>query len=97
LIALIDQDYNFVQVGDKGEYVACDNAGYSDCWGESYELSNYYVPRSDGRALAGGSYDAMLQIGLSNAEPWNFFTFLMRSSQMQTFGDYVVAFHIGIG
>jgi hypothetical protein len=98
LIALIDENYDFVQIESTGEYVACDNAGYQGCWGESVDLSNYYVSRSGGGGLSGGSYDAMLRLPLTNVpEPWGFFTFLMRTSEMQTYGDYVLAFHMGIG
>jgi hypothetical protein len=98
LIALIDNNYDFVQIESTGEYVACDNAGYNDCWGDSFDLSNSYVSRSGGGALSGGSYDAMLRMPLTNVqEPWGFFTFLMRTSGMQTYGDYVLAFHMGIG
>jgi hypothetical protein len=98
LIAMIDADYNFIKEdGSKGNYLACDNAGYSTCWGESYDLSNYYVSRSGGRGVPGGSYDAMLSLSPQAGNEWNFYNFLMRSSEMQSFGDYVVAFHVGIG
>ncbi|MEZ4668585.1 MAG: hypothetical protein R3E39_11795 [Anaerolineae bacterium] len=98
LIAMIDADYNFLKEdGSKGNYYACDNAGYSTCWGESYDLSNYYVSRSGGRGVPGGSYDAMLRVSPQAGNEWTFYNFLMRSAGMQSFGDYVVAFHIGIG
>lgn len=96
-IAMIDQDYNFLtEEGSKGDYLACDNAGYS-CWGESYDLSNYYVSRSGGRGVPGGGYDAMLAMPIQAGSEWNFLNFLMRSAGMESYGDYVVAFHIGIG
>jgi len=96
-IAMIDEDYNFLkEEGSKGNYFACDNAGYS-CWGESYDLSNYYVSRSGGRSVPGGSYDAMLRTPVEVGNEWSFYNFLMRSAGMNSFGDYTVAFHVGIG
>lgn len=96
-IAMIDSEYNFLkESGSKGNYLACDNAGYS-CWGESYDLSNYYVSRSGGRAVPGGAYDAMLRMPVQSGSEWNFLNFLMRSAGMNSFGDYTVAFHVGIG
>lgn len=96
-MAMIDGDYNFIkESGSKGNYLACDNAGYT-CWGESYDLSNYYVSRSGGRAVAGGGYDAMLRMPVASGSEWNFLNFVMRSADMNSFGDYTAAFHIGIG
>lgn len=96
LIALIDADYNF-RLDTSKNYIACDNAGYNTCWGESYEMTGYYVSRTQQRTLGGGSYDAMLRIPLREDDAWLFYNFLMRSSGMRTYGDYIVAFHIGIG
>ena len=96
-IAMIDQDYNFIkEAGSKGNYLACDNAGYS-CWGESSDLSNYYVSRSGGRSVPSGPYDAMLKMPLQAGTEGNFYNFIMRSAGMKTYGDYTVAFHVGIG
>jgi len=96
-IAMIDSNYNFLkESGSKGNYYACDNAGYS-CWGESYDLSNYYISRSGGRAIAGVGYDAMMRVPVDNTVVGGFYNFLMRSAGMKSFGDYSVAFHIGIG
>jgi hypothetical protein len=96
-IAMIDQDYNFLKEdGSKGNYYSCDNAGYS-CWGESYDLSNYYVSRSGGRIVPSGPYDAMLRMPLQAGTEGNFYNFQMRSAGMKTYGDYTVAFHVGIG
>jgi hypothetical protein len=96
-IAMIDSDYNFLKEdGSKGNYYACDNAGYS-CWGESDDLSNYYISRSGGRAIAGVDYDAMLKVPVQAGSEGNFYNFLMRSAGMKSFGDYSVAFHVGIG
>ena len=96
-IALIDENYNFVkESGSKGNYLACDNAGYS-CWGESVDLSNYYFSRSGGRGISGVGYDAMMKMPLQAGMEGGFYNFLMRSAGMKSFGDYAVAFHIGIG
>lgn len=97
MIGLIDSEYNFLQDND-GNYLACDDAGNSElCWGESVGLSDYYVSRSNGRALGGGPYDAMLLIPLSEDLSGFFVNYAMRSSGGRTFGDYVVAFHMGVG
>lgn len=96
-IAMIDGDYNFLkESGSKGSYYSCDNAGYS-CWGESSDLSNYYISRSDGRAISGVDYDAMLKVPVQAGQEGGFYNFLMRSAGMKSFGDYSVAFHAGIG
>lgn len=96
-IAMIDGDYNFLkESGSKGNYYACDNAGYS-CWGESTDLSNYYISRTGGRGILGTGYDAMLKLPVQAGQEGSFYNFLMRSAGMKSFGDYSVAFHAGIG
>ncbi len=96
LIATIDAEYNFVQDDDKN-YIACDDAGVESlCWGESTNLSGFYVSRSENRVLPGGSKDAMLSMPLKPDYVGGYYNFVMRSAG-NTYGDYIVAFHMGIG
>lgn len=95
-IGLVDSDYNFQQ-DNNGAYYFCDDSGTNSCWGESYDMTNYYVSRTHDRYLAGGQLDAMLRLPVPPGNEWLYYTFLMRSSQQQTTGDYIVVFHIGIG
>ncbi|GAB4340923.1 MAG: hypothetical protein Kow00117_21140 [Phototrophicales bacterium] len=97
LIALIDGDYNFL-LDDNGNPIACDDAGNSsNCWGNSASLANSSVSRPDGRTLAGGQYDAMLSIPLQTDMEGSYLNFLMRSYEMNSLGNYVIAFHMGTG
>ncbi len=96
LIATVDSEYNFVQL-DDGSYIACDDAGNPNaCFGQSSDLSSSYITRSGNRQLPGGPLDAMLTFPLSPEFAGQYINFLMRSSSMETFGDYVVVFHAGI-
>ncbi|NWG18368.1 MAG: trypsin-like peptidase domain-containing protein [Chloroflexi bacterium] len=98
LMYLADDNYN-VFVFNDGTELFCDDAGSDQCWGESHNLSNSYVPQINGRLLPGGEYDAMLRIPISDFEirPDEFFalTFMMTSYRQTTFGDYLIAFHAG--
>ncbi len=97
LMTVIDSDYNPL-ADSSGAPIACDDAGNSNlCWGESVPLTGAFVSRTQGRQLAAGQFDAMLSIPLSAQLEDGFINFLMRSYQLQTFGDYIVVFHIGIG
>jgi hypothetical protein len=97
---LIDADYNTITLDNTP--VTCDDSGNASlCWGESTALSNSSVSRSGGRQLGGFQYDAMLTIpneslGLEPDED-GYLNFLMTSYQQSYFGDYEVAFHLGIG
>lgn len=96
LIAQIDGDYNFIEDPEFG-FVACDDAGNASlCYGESSSLVGSYVSRSSNRQLPGGELDAMLYLPLEQGFEGGYFNFLMRSPNMETFGDYIVAFHMGI-
>jgi hypothetical protein len=95
---LIDADYNTITLDNSP--VICDDSGNASlCWGESTALSNSSVSRSGGRQLGGFQYDAMLTIpnetlGLGPNDE-GYLNFLMTTYQQQTFGDYLVAFHLG--
>ena len=75
-------------------YVACDNAGQS-CWGTSYSMVGAAASRSGGRAVGGGSLDAMMQlpIGAGDENIW------MNSVMVGngTYGDYMQVYHVGVG
>jgi len=95
-MALVDSNMDFIQT-DDGNFIACDDAGNTNlCYGESSGLAGAFVSRTEGRQLPGGDFDAMLNIPLSEEMVDGYFNFLMRSAGMETFGDYVVAFHMGI-
>lgn len=94
-IGLMDSEGNFLRDDDNNFY-ACDNAGTNSCWGESGRLSGYSVSRSDGRELPGGQLDAMLMIPLERSFEGQNINYLMSTIQ-GTYGDYVVAFHAGVG
>ena len=97
LIAMIDYDYNFI-VDSNGDTVFCDDAGNTlYCWGESYDLRGSFVSRSQRRQLGGATTDAMLTMPITEDDIGLDYIAIMRSYEMQTFGDYVAIFHIGIG
>jgi microcompartment protein CcmK/EutM len=101
LIARIDSDYNFIYEGDQQVY--CDDAGDAAlCWGQSTLLNNSYVTRRGNERLGGFAQDAMLSIPLEGVEldpnpDFRFINYLMTSYEQSSFGDYVLAFHIGTG
>jgi hypothetical protein len=96
LVALIDSNYEYI-ADEFGNPFACDDAGNSSlCYGTSFSLNGSYVSRTQNRQLPGGSLDAMLTVPLELGMEGGFLNFLMRSAQ-NTFGDYVVVFHMGIG
>lgn len=81
--------------------LACDDAGSSTCDTESWDLSRSYISHSRGR-LGGYEYDSMLSMDLNglelNANPAdNYYEYRMTSYNQSTFGNYLVAFHIGTG
>jgi hypothetical protein len=94
-VGLIDSEYNWLMDGDKA-YIACDDAG-SSCWGESSALNGAWIAMSDQQWVEASAYDAMLHIPVSEDSAGNFLNFVMRSNDMRTFGEYLAAFHIGIG
>ncbi|MCB9456330.1 MAG: hypothetical protein H6671_10130 [Anaerolineaceae bacterium] len=102
LMKVMDDNNEVVTVTNSGDWVACDDAGNNSlCWGQSQDLSNSYVSRTQGRQLPGGPLDAMMTL------PWDslgiapgdegYVTWRMSSSGNSTFGDYLVVFHMGTG
>ena len=98
-ISMIDTEYN-MYVDEKGNQIwYCDDAGNSDyCYGESTTMLGSYISRAANRPKLGGyGLDAMLTLPLEAGD--EFFTVhaLMHSSGFSSFGNYLVAFHLGIG
>ncbi|MEO0565529.1 MAG: hypothetical protein AAF125_25705, partial [Chloroflexota bacterium] len=92
--ALIDADYNVLYEGDTP--IVCDDAGNPNlCWGESASLIGSYVSRTRGRQLPGGQLDAMLSIPVDASVIGGAANFIVNSAQ-NTFGDYIMVFHMGV-
>lgn len=96
-ISMINENYEgfFDEKGNQLWY--CDDAGTSGCYGDSITMLGSYVSRTANRFLGGFGYDAMLTLPIEPGEEFYWLYFLMHSSGFQTYGDYVVAFHMGIG
>ena len=83
---------------NAGSLVVCDDAGDPGlCWGQSYNLSGSYVSRTQGRQLGGFGRDSMLALPLARGMENRFINLLMTSYEQSSFGDYLLAFHMGIG
>lgn len=96
LMALYNTETGYLQ-DNNGSYYACDDAGdATSCWGESYSMAGAYISRTNGRQLGGGGLDAMLRLPVSAGQESRFYNFMMRSAR-NTYGDYIVAFHLGTG
>ncbi len=98
---LVDGDANPIE-DSSGDIIGCDDAGNSGlCWGESFSLASSSI--SDGsRTVQGESIDSMLSFDLTGFEldsdpDFNFLQFIFTSYQQATTGQYVLAFHMGIG
>ncbi|MEO8610077.1 MAG: hypothetical protein ABI690_19440 [Chloroflexota bacterium] len=83
---------------DDGTKIECDDAGDTQsCFGDSSDLSKASVNTTQGR-----SSDAMMSIPLAgftldSDTKLNFFNYLMTSYNQSSFGEYMVAFHVGVG
>lgn len=96
LMRLIDGSFNQL-IDAQGTPILCDDAGNPNlCYGPGFALNNSYVSRTQNRRLPGGTLDAMLTVPLQPGMEGGFINFLMTRTQ-NTFGDYVVVFHFGIG
>ncbi|MCU0497998.1 MAG: hypothetical protein MUF87_11665 [Anaerolineae bacterium] len=88
---------------NDGDPMLCDDSGNENsCWGESENLSDSGVSRTNNRSLAGGGLDAMLSLDIEGLELPDddedyFYYFVATSYQQTTFGDYVMVFHLGSG
>lgn len=96
-ISMINAEGNYI-TDDKGNQIwYCDDAGTSFCFGDSITMEGSYVSRTANRYLGGYGLDAMITIPLEPGFEFLRADFLMHSSEFRTYGDYLVAFHLGIG
>jgi len=98
-ISMIDTEYN-MYVDEKGNQIwYCDDAGNSDyCYGDSTTMLGSYISRSANRPNLGGyGLDAMLTLPLESGDEFYTVHALMHSSGFQSYGNYLVAFHLAIG
>jgi len=96
---LIDNDLSIIEDGD-GNQITCDDAGSSLCWSEADNLEDSGVATNTG-VVRGESVDSLLSFNLNNFEldedpNFNTVTFLMSSYSAQTYGQYVLMFHMGL-
>lgn len=104
-IQLVDAQENPV-LDAEGNPVYCDDAGQEQiCWGESIPLVSSYITRKDNQQLRGYGSDAMLSIPLDSldldfsddADDANLLHFVFSSYEQASFGDYIIALHMGFG
>jgi hypothetical protein len=102
-LALIDTEANFLTDVD-GIPIVCDDAGNASlCYGNSVPLTNSYVSANGGRRLPGFDLDSMLSLNLPSELIGSSLFFMASNSAgvinggTNTFGDYTMVFHIGIG
>ena len=96
LMFLGDENLNVIEL--DGEQVYCDDGGdTSRCWGDSSSMNGTFVSRTQGRQLGGFGLDAMLSLPTQSGMEDLFFNLVMTSYNQSSFGDYLIAFHIGIG
>lgn len=87
---------------DEEVFAVCDDSGTNTCDGDSFDLRGSSVSRTQGRQAEGTSESAMLLLPTSELTDLDFanstfyLNFLMSRSDSGT-GEYVVAFHTGIG
>ncbi|MDX2162792.1 MAG: hypothetical protein SF162_15845 [bacterium] len=99
LMYRIDGDRNPLE-DSSGGIIGCDDGGDTNrCWGQSVSLDGAGVATNNG-IVRGESLDAMLSfdlngLALSSDADQNFFNFVMTSYEQATFGQYLLAFHIG--
>ncbi len=94
-----DRDWNILETSD-GDLFACDDAGSRSCWGDSEDLTGYFVSRTNGRFVESDEADAMMSVpveGFTDVtmdDPF-FLNFAMTSADYRTTGDYTIVFHAG--
>lgn len=94
LIYATDVNLNILSDGAGGQ-IGCDDAGNNSlCFGQNASLASSYVTTEAGR-LPGYSYDAMLQLPVTNERAGDFFQLLMTTYNGNTLGQYVMVFHMG--
>jgi len=98
MINTVNSDGSAIVRLDDGTPISCDDAGSASlCFGDSVNLTGFYVSRENGRQLGGGDFDSMLVIpgDVFTFEDGGFLNFRFTSSGQNTLGDYVAAFHLG--
>lgn len=85
-VSVVDEQNNPLMV--------CDDAGTTSCDGPSSVLSGYYVSQQNGTQLGGYELDAMLNASIGQAQSGQYLNYLMTSYEQDTYGQYVVAFHM---
>jgi hypothetical protein len=95
---VVDEE-NQAFVLDDGTFLACDDSGTSNCWGDTPSLRGTYISRQNGNRLPGGDFDSMMSLTWDSLgfDPGDegFITWRMTSSSQATYGDYVAVFHAG--
>ncbi len=96
LVQLVDQNGEVI-VLDDGTRVECDDAGdESICFDNATSLDRSFIGRTPG-----GERDAMLSLPIQELNPETApdlsLAYLMTSFERSSSGDYLIAFHIGIG
>ena len=80
--------------GGNNPQMICDDAGTTSCDGPSSVLNGYYISQRNGNQLPGYELDAMLSSSLAGAQSGGTLNYLMTSYDQQTYGQYLVAFHM---
>lgn len=95
LIMRLTPGGNFMDDID-GLPIACDDSGREDlCWGTGEDLSNASVMLADGAVIAAFHPDAMLRLPLDDVQAGDEVYLLLSSSNMETFGAYVIVLQLG--
>jgi hypothetical protein len=100
LMQWVNTSTNEVMIDDTNTPIQCDDAGAETCWGASEVLKGSYVTSRQGLQLGGYELDSMLQLdfnGIDLTDGDYYAKMLMTSYNQETFGEYLVAFHLGIG
>lgn len=96
-IALIDSEYNILEDENKVPLI-CDDAGNDNlCASRSTSMNNAFITRDQNGSLTqlpGGPLDAMYTIPLDEELSGTYINMVMTTVQ-NTFGDYIVVFHMG--
>ncbi|GAB4527023.1 MAG: hypothetical protein OHK0046_44420 [Anaerolineae bacterium] len=88
---------------DGNDLITCDDAGTDFCQDElAVSLETAYVQRPNNRRTPPSRFNSMLVLPILSFTDLdfsldNFFNFFMTTYEQRSTGDYVVAFHIGIG
>jgi hypothetical protein len=91
MVYLINSDYEYLYDEDSN-WKGCDNAGFEGCWGDSRDLTDFYVSRTEGRFATAWEYDAMLSVPFTEEGLGFYQNYTMAGNASE--GDYVAAFHL---